>query len=723
MKSNSSTPLSLIQIAAWQLQPPLLQQHELPFVAELPSLQRESVWKPSQIELLWDSIFRGFPIGSLVVSKYLDNQKFRSGSVARPDESSWSLLAPEKKRALLDGQQRCNAIALGFMDPWAVEAVSPPAILWIDLSPEILPNSTRQFLFRATTQSHPWGYQKDDSASRLNTAQLRHPLDKDLYHNRHGRNRIKPDKLYPFQANLPVPLAWLLESTPELSVWDSLKNRCADFKLPWQERVHEALSALENNPDLMSSLQLIEIGLANAHNYELMALQVPDATLEREGSTGGISCIENLFERLNNGGTRISSEDLAYSMIKAYWPGIEARIDGLKTRPISASKLFQLGVRASISDVAVPKIHEGFGIQRLRRIALTSDGKDTKDIDLKNQMLHYFGISENGSTTERSPFVDGVTIVESWLVYHSNSTDDFGLPPIVRSQIVQRSPLTYLLLLLLAKVCPANHDSSEIRKGVLALATSLHWFTGDQEPKAIERILKRLPTDGSRFDREFFAGIWEDFSDIDGLILPPIPERLREELPKIAVEDVDNWSWEKFPVPPGLNATVWNREFLLYSQRAYLESEFQGFDAAEIKVGDDHNRPWDYDHLLPQCHFYNRKTWKGLRLCQAWGRSIGNLHILPFEVNRGRGNKPLDGFLEELELEKNPIGEIPASIYSKSPEGNDLRLIEFVNACQTRISNIYSDWFETLDISFLLGNAADLKQRHDEEKQSLIKKV
>jgi uncharacterized protein with ParB-like and HNH nuclease domain len=34
----------------------------------LPALQRGLVWKPAQVELLWDSILRGFPIGSFMFS-------------------------------------------------------------------------------------------------------------------------------------------------------------------------------------------------------------------------------------------------------------------------------------------------------------------------------------------------------------------------------------------------------------------------------------------------------------------------------------------------------------------------------------------------------------------------------------------------------------------------------------------------------------------------------
>ena len=61
--------LSLRDIAAWQF-PQLAQNmanQRPPIVAAIPSLQRGAVWKPQQVELLWDSILRGFPIGALVV--------------------------------------------------------------------------------------------------------------------------------------------------------------------------------------------------------------------------------------------------------------------------------------------------------------------------------------------------------------------------------------------------------------------------------------------------------------------------------------------------------------------------------------------------------------------------------------------------------------------------------------------------------------------------------
>jgi hypothetical protein len=82
--------LRLRDIANWQL-PELAQQksQERPkrppaILPGLPSLQRGAVWRPNQIELLWDSVMRGFPIGSMVVCKRLDRQDTRAGAVSGP---------------------------------------------------------------------------------------------------------------------------------------------------------------------------------------------------------------------------------------------------------------------------------------------------------------------------------------------------------------------------------------------------------------------------------------------------------------------------------------------------------------------------------------------------------------------------------------------------------------------------------------------------------------
>lgn len=116
------------EIADWQL-------HNDKSQVELPSIQRGFVWKSKQVEDLWDSLLRGFPIGSFLFSKSGD------------------------KLYLMDGQQRSTSIFLGHFNPynqidatkaWSIRGELP--VLWIDIKPEILSNSSK-YLFRLTIRS------------------------------------------------------------------------------------------------------------------------------------------------------------------------------------------------------------------------------------------------------------------------------------------------------------------------------------------------------------------------------------------------------------------------------------------------------------------------------------------------------------------------------------------------------------------------------------------
>jgi len=182
--------LSLGEIADWQL----TEQDEI----TLPAMQRGFVWKPDQIEALWDSLLRRFPIGSFLFSKTKDG-----------------------KYLLMDGQQRATSIALGFynpfaskMYPWSLKGDPEHLpVIWIDIKPARgnLPERSK-YLLRVVTQSQPWGYSVNHD--KLGIRERKDALELFKIHQDNaekGYTQFANTTYFPVAASYPVPLAFFFE--------------------------------------------------------------------------------------------------------------------------------------------------------------------------------------------------------------------------------------------------------------------------------------------------------------------------------------------------------------------------------------------------------------------------------------------------------------------------------------------------------------------------------
>ena len=94
----------------------------------IPDIQRGLVWNAAQMEVFWDSLLRGIPVGIFTAAE-LNNENI-----------------------LLDGQQRYNAVKSAFD--------SKNGILWCCIFDEKSDINifNRKYLFRWITESHPWGW-------------------------------------------------------------------------------------------------------------------------------------------------------------------------------------------------------------------------------------------------------------------------------------------------------------------------------------------------------------------------------------------------------------------------------------------------------------------------------------------------------------------------------------------------------------------------------------
>ncbi|WP_161782419.1 DUF262 domain-containing protein [Methylobacter tundripaludum] len=123
---------------------------EYPKILAIPPIQRSFVWKPKQIQDLWDSLLRGMPIGSILLKSFESH------------ENSAGLISTERKLYLsqkpgfhlMDGQQRTLSMLLGFPDSSRAEHK-----LWVDFSKSGTNGSV--FRFRVSTPAQPFGYRLD----------------------------------------------------------------------------------------------------------------------------------------------------------------------------------------------------------------------------------------------------------------------------------------------------------------------------------------------------------------------------------------------------------------------------------------------------------------------------------------------------------------------------------------------------------------------------------
>ncbi|MGD9774560.1 DUF262 domain-containing protein [Diaphorobacter sp.] len=748
--------LSLRDIAAWQF-PQLAQgmkNDRPPIVAAIPSLQRGAVWKPQQVELLWDSILRGFPIGALVVSKVLKNQQSHPGKHG----TGWG---DGISHHLLDGQQRCNAIALGFQDPFDNTDSAPHTALWLDIAPEghFAHNSSRAFLLRLCTTAHPWGYGTQDTLEKLSAHQVREALRDDYDWKQQPQDddyqRPRPKDTWPHKAGVPVPLAWLLQGAASPDLWGHLRQRLTrQFPINTLHSRHWARKAWNFlQPAIDGSLHDLAQALRATAHVRVVALTVPPEALSRPTrqetqqhdqpplGEQRIANVEHLFQRLNAGGTELRGDELLYSMIKAYWPGIETTIDLLPRRP-PATQVALLGTRVALTDAAQDKPRGPLGISQLRAIApyapMQAATQDAQELQRQGEELriqHMFALHANAAPGA-AEIARILTTVDGWLLYDAHA-NPWGLPPVLRSRMAEQCPEMFYFLMLLARASlqqqmAARHEKA-VRRRLLGLATAVHWFGGDA-PAAVRKLWEMKPL-AQWLTPQSFDGVLAQLKDLgdgrSGIIDLRSPRGLAKivEVPQASTLQDWNW-WNTLIVAPAqgdadkqaerherywplLEKLPYCEPLLMYCQRRWMAQRFGDYDRhLDNGYWDDHNRPWDFDHILPQKMFSDVRSAKYLRVCQQWGYTIGNLHILRFEENRSRQDSPatesiadahLDmAWLRDGDKDLRPAFSISREDVRGGTDEQRNKVLGFVRAACTRMLRLYEEWYTQLDIERML---------------------
>ncbi len=663
---------SLREIANWSIN-----KH-----VAIPALQRGLVWAPLQVEMLWDSIFRGFPVGSFVVTKSMDN-------ASQSTESATT----ETSYFLLDGQQRYNAISLGFQ-PVSHDS---KAVLWIDLLPPKNNNSTRKHWFKVTTSSHPWGFGNDDACSLLGWPTYRAALKS--FTGRQDIDNIKLkdislDTTWPYRSDCPVRMCEIMNIFR--NVISHLQPGHADnVSQLFQEKVMDLLTTSvfykktwkdteENRSAIKDNISKLYSNLEKLEDFRITANVLQNNTIEDEEEiTNEVTNLENLFTRLNTLGTPISPYDLRYSAIKAYWGTIKESNDEIASRIMPAAHLAVLAFRLAMT---IDKIETDAGsIPKLANVPTVSQIRNFgKDRQCRVSQIVANLYHNNGACLKE--IIDSIETTLS--VAKTDVPDGInGLPPVLRTNIIYDSQDIYLLLAVMA------YKGIQI-KGALGLLLWIHWFNIGSKKDICDFLLGCYINGEDKSPRYLLDSLISK-----GWILSPVKyDTFESILPQSPNEFTPDWDFnifrndqEKYPWMSLFDRLIWNRQLMVFAERKYFNLTFD-YDPALTNFNSGHNKPWDVDHIVPQAWMKRQGKqygeWKSV--CNQWLWTIGNLAAIPFSINRSKNDsaewEAYCTHSEELFFDKSILVLAENNLtYERE------KAYLFAKTCLNRIIRIYQD--------------------------------
>ncbi|MFC3625188.1 DUF262 domain-containing protein [Vogesella amnigena] len=748
--------LSLREVAAWQVESALTHQDSSDLVVSLPALQRSSVWKAPQVESLWDSIARGFPIGSLLLTPY----QHKLGGQAMLLKS-----APRQMptHMLFDGQQRATSIALGFFQPWLSGIGEAPASLWLDIGAS--GNKECDFDFRLITRSHPWGYPMRGDRQRLETAEIRKAMQafRDALPHIDWPSRCPPVAIaWPWDAIAPVPVAALITACQEGHIIDNLEE-ALDLVLPHWAKIQTRFGLLKDSLHVSLSAEATRGKLLRFQNaierYRLPA-QVVDIEETRpatsvHGDPFRPDPTETLFIRLNAGGTPLQGEDLIYSIIKAIWPDAAQMIDKIPYRFMTEARTAMLIARLALvkadSEGNEKSIPAAPDVTRFRRL-----------IHMDNEHPQFRNRLENYLKTQAVPLFEQARLL---LTESSN-----GLPTVLAADLARGESGREVMFLLLRWIERLKEYGLGIEKlnnpqrnQTIGALTAISWFSRRAD-RCVAALWPELEScSGERlagfFNRKTMAKCFIPVRGEAPMPCLPTPELLDSQIRAQITQPSGNkgsfskpessfwqgWEWyERFAIPMVGELSRWyalslpealstgneeeadissrsqsdwtffadrlwgERRLVLYAQRDALQAWFPDFDPTDPNAMEEANRPWDIDHIHPRYFIEGRHNIP--RIIRDWHGSIGNLRAWPLDVNRSDGEA-------SPRLKLGSVSDEEKSSY-KMHSAKEKRALSFISDDQ------WAYWLDsTPESNFLPRYLAESKSPFGECRKNLIRAI
>lgn len=690
------------------------------FFLALPVIQRNSVWNPSQIMELWDSLLQGMPIGSMLA------YECEAGTPARRIGSSKPGLekVPEGGGLeLVDGHQRTLAMLTGWPRP---EHIANDCCLWVDFADE--PLSGQLLRLRLTTKNHPFGFRRDKS-TRLALDDKREAYDafEALRHGMKDADKLENAKEgMPFshQPSLPMPMSCLI------NLWRQNPNN-------WKEKVLKELRYLEGaqkekdkegrrkwvtttiwnsldkkkQHDVEDRIDTLNKALHNLREMQIPVIRLDEQTLKNKNANEHPP-IEILFKRIGTNGEPLSPGDYAYSIIKNRCPETYELVEGLHQYKNVASLL-------TPTDLVMSAV----------RLAATEEGKSDPEDPTIRDLSRLLGndsfVKDRFLPLVKSPEMELYFKTIHEILLFDKNENKLGLP--VQALPLLDRPLVQILLRLAHADLLKNKN--EVRTEVLRLV--MFWLVAarventSKKHKASRLAYKLIEETKNKYRENIIKEIYEQIVNGDMAVRLHDPCDVKKfAFPENRVDKLRGES--RFEDAPEKQIMYFFRNcwwqpwthqhpILLWLQREYI---FEHFKKYNPMAGRDDNTPYDYDHILPQA-LYDARSNKFTGISEdeekdGWrntvGNSIGNIRIIDLSKNRSDGNATpgeklklyecnestrellTDFVIDDSQVEDWRI----ASGKGKSDEWDRKRALAFQSAVENRTFDLYQRYYDEL---------------------------
>jgi hypothetical protein len=298
----------------------------------IPDLQRQYVWTPRQVILLIDSLFRGWPFGTLLLWEikpdcYAENEGIphrlfwqvvdRTGENEKSQASLKS--QPTTYYMVLDGQQRVQSLILALGgDTWGFKLFDHD---WADdLRDRKMRNNVHWSMATLCFDVEKFKKELQIANNKVRNIEVRNILDwviPDIQHAMSDTSRPQDSYEHPLSKSKECLGRYIRLS----SLWDAVQKDLSESD--YREIISPILieHAVQNQQSIIQPLAEFMKIIESVKNTSFVhVLQIESFTLTPQwGKDDYNDAIVNIFTRLNTAGRTLTREEITLAWLKVGW--------------------------------------------------------------------------------------------------------------------------------------------------------------------------------------------------------------------------------------------------------------------------------------------------------------------------------------------------------------------------------------------------------------------